>query len=233
MTLIHESMNRGHTDTGWLNSYHTFSFGGFQDPTRMGYGALRVINEDWIAPGSGFSEHGHADMDILTLVLSGKLKHKDTLGNLVTIAPGEAQLMYAGSGVRHSEMNASGEKSAHFLQIWLIPNLVGGTPMYQQASLPTGRDDGGWSLLASGTAGDAPLQLQSDTQLFIANAHDGDRTPLPARSGRLAFLHIIEGVAMLEGERLATGDAVEIGADQFEDLVWTTDGRALLFDMAR
>ncbi|MBP2550982.1 redox-sensitive bicupin YhaK (pirin superfamily) [Neorhizobium galegae] len=233
MTLIHESMNRGHTDTGWLNSYHTFSFGGFQDPTRMGYGALRVINEDWIAPGSGFSEHGHADMDILTLVLSGKLKHKDTLGNLVTIAPGEAQLMYAGSGVRHSEMNASGRDSAHFLQIWLIPNLLGGTPLYQQAALPAERGDGGWSLLASGRAGDAPLTLQSDTQLFIANARDGDRTPLPTTAGRLAFLHIIEGVAMLEGERLASGDAVEIGAGQFEDLTWITDGRALLFDMAR
>ena len=233
MTLIHESMNRGHTDTGWLNSYHTFSFGGFQDPTRMGFGALRVINEDRIAPGSGFSEHGHADMDILTLVLSGKLTHKDTLGNAVTIAPGEAQLMYAGSGVRHSEMNASGEKPAHFLQIWLIPDVRGGTPRYQQAALPAGEKSGSWSLLASGSGGEAALQLHSDTQLSLTTARDGDRTPIPTRPGRIAFLHIIEGVAMLEGERLATGDGVEIGDDQFDNLVWATDGRALLFDMKR
>ncbi|MBT9369862.1 pirin-like bicupin family protein [Rhizobium sp. CSW-27] len=233
MTLIHENMSRGHTDTGWLNSYHTFSFGGFQDPTRMGFGALRVINEDRIAPGSGFSEHGHADMDILTLVLAGKLRHKDTLGNTVTIAPGEAQLMHAGSGVRHSEMNASSKEPAHFLQIWLIPDTRGLAPRYQQARLPDAMASRDWVEVAGPAGGGASLELCSDARLSLAQPHAGDRMRVPHQPGRLTFLHIIEGLAMMDGERLVGGDGVQLGADALPDLDWITDGKALLFDMRR
>jgi redox-sensitive bicupin YhaK (pirin superfamily) len=232
MTLIHENTNRGHTDTGWLKSDHTFSFGGFQDPTRMGYGALRVINEDRIAPGSGFSEHGHADMDIMTIVLSGTLAHKDTLGNQVTISPGQVQLMYAGSGVRHSEMNASGKNPAHFLQIWLIPDITGGAPSYQQAAIPPAAG-GDWTLIASGEADGTALHLNSDTQVSIAAPDAGARTPIPVLPGRKTFVHIIEGLAMIEGERLAGGDGLQVGDEALPDIEWVTEGRALLFDMHR
>ncbi|WP_234906008.1 pirin family protein [Affinirhizobium pseudoryzae] len=233
MTLIHESMSRGHTNTGWLNSYHTFSFGGFQDPTRMGFAALRVINEDRIAPGSGFSEHGHQDMDILTMVLSGKLLHKDTLGNVVTIAPGEAQLMYAGTGVRHSEMNASASDAAHFLQIWLIPDQRGGAPRYQQVRLPDIEASRKWTLIAAGAGSGAPLELTSDTRLLMAHPREGDRLSIPRQTGRQVFLHIVEGLAMLDGERLAGGDGIQMGSDELPNLEWITDGKALLFDMRR
>lgn len=234
MTLIHENMSRGRTNTGWLDSFHTFSFGGFQDPTRMGFGALRVINEDRIAPGSGFSEHGHADMDILTIVLSGQLEHRDTLGNVATIAPGEAQLMYAGSGVRHSEMNASADAPAHFLQIWLIPDVRNGLPTYQQAPLPVEDDmTGGWQVLAAGGDAKAPLRLSSDTRLLIANVTEGTRLPVPSSPERLTFVHIIEGLAMVDGERLSSGDGIQLGTGSIPDIEWVTDGKVLLFDMHR
>ncbi|PTW55689.1 hypothetical protein C8N35_11212 [Breoghania corrubedonensis] len=231
MNLIHENMNRGHTTTGWLDSFHTFSFGGFRDPARMGHAALRVINEDRIIPGSGFAEHGHADMDILTLVLSGKLRHRDTLGNETEIAPGEVQLMSAGSGIRHSEMNASDTSPAHFLQIWIIPDSQGGAPDYQQAALPDRESARNWSLIASGTAGEAPLSLLSDTKVSIAYPLAGTTTPVPTGKGRRAFLHIVEGLATIGGERLAAGDGLQAGDEALPDLTWITDGQALLFDM--
>ncbi|MDO1585294.1 pirin family protein [Rhizobium oryzicola] len=231
MILIHDGMSRGHTNTGWLNSYHTFSFGSFQDPTRMGYGPLRVINEDRIVPGSGFSEHAHAEMDILTLVLSGKLTHKDTLGNIATIAPGEAQLMYAGNGIRHSEMNASGDEPAHFLQIWLIPDRQGGEARYQQVALPSPEASRNWTVLASGQDEQAPLRLNSDSRVLIANPLDGMSTSVPTKPGRLTFLHIVEGLALFDGERLTSGDGLQITNEQAPDLTWITDGQALLFDM--
>ncbi|PWW04020.1 hypothetical protein DFR52_101710 [Hoeflea marina] len=231
MILIHEAMNRGHTDMGWLNSFHTFSFGGFQDPTRMGYAALRVINEDRIVPGSGFGEHAHSNMDILTIVLSGRLRHQDTLGNVTTMAPGEIQLMSAGSGIRHSEMNASDKDPAHFLQIWLIPDSSGGAPGYQQAPLPESETAQHWTLIAGGPAAGAPLRLNSDSRVLIAAAREGTRTDVPVRPGRKTFLQVIEGLAEVDGERLGAGDGVQIGDEAMGDLAWITQGRALLFDM--
>jgi quercetin 2,3-dioxygenase len=233
MILIHEAMNRGHTDMGWLKSDHSFSFGGFLDPTRMGYANLRVINEDRIVPGSGFGEHAHQDMDILTLVLSGTLKHEDTLGNVATIAPGDVQLMSAGSGIRHSEMNASDTEGAHFLQIWLIPDHQGGAPTYQQTALPPVENTSDWRVIASGNADDKALRLLSDTRLSIAYPREGMTTSLPKQAERLYFLHIVKGLAMVDGERLGAGDGVQIGAEDMPDLHWVTDGQALLFDMHR
>lgn len=233
MILIHEGGNRGHTDMGWLKSDHTFSFGGFQDPTRMGYAALRVINEDRIAPGSGFSQHADQDMDILTLVLSGALTHEDTLGNVATIAPGEVQLMSAGSGIRHSEMNASQSNAAHFLQIWLIPDRFGGAPTYQQAALPARDRATDWTLLASGTDENAPHTLLSDSHLSIVYPREGMATSVPQTKGRVSFVQIVEGVALVEGERLGSGDGLQIGDEDMPDLTWLTDGQAILFDMRR
>jgi quercetin 2,3-dioxygenase len=231
MILIHEGMNRGHTVTGWLDSYHSFSFGGFQDPTRMGYGALRVINEDRIVPGSGFGEHSHADMDILTIVLSGELRHQDTLGNVTAIVPGEVQLMSAGSGIRHSEMNASNEVPAHFLQIWLIPDVPGGEPSYQQAALPARETADGWQLLASGNPHEATLRLHSDSRVLIAYPGEGAKLHVPVGANRKTFVHIIDGLAMADGERLGAGDALQISNEEVPDLQWVTEGQVLLFDM--
>jgi quercetin 2,3-dioxygenase len=228
--LIHENMNRGHTRKGWLDSFHTFSFGEFRDPNRMGFGALRVINEDYIIPGAGFARHDHADMDILTLVRAGRTRHTDSLGNAADIVPGEMQLMQAGSGMSHSEMNASDTAPAHVLQIWLIPDQVGGPTGYQRATLPTAAT--AWSLVASGTAALAPLRLGSDTNLAIACPRDGDRTRLDVGPKRRIFLQMIEGIAILDGERLVAGDGLQAEGVVLPDLHWQTDGQVLLFDMA-
>jgi quercetin 2,3-dioxygenase len=231
MILIHEAMNRGHTDMGWLKSSHSFSFGGFLDPTRMGYASLRVINEDRIVPGSGFGEHAHQDMDILTLVLSGQLKHEDTLGNIATISPGEVQLMSAGSGIRHSEMNASNTEGAHFLQIWMIPDTKGGAPTYQQAALPPKDAATDWTVLASGKAEGNALRLLSDSRVSIAYPREGMTISVPREEDRVYFVQIVEGLATVDGERFGAGDGLQIGAEEMPDLKWVTDGQALLFDM--
>ncbi|WP_176084337.1 pirin-like bicupin family protein [Martelella sp. HB161492] len=229
MVLIHDSMHRGHTRQGWLDSFHTFSFGGFADPTRMGYGALRVINEDRIIPGSGFSAHGHDNMDILTLPLSGALRHKDTIGNVTVIRPGEAQLMSAGSGIRHEEMNASDDETAHFLQIWIIPEEFGGAPTYQQIALPEETRD--WSLFASRDGGKDMLKLISDTAISIAAPQEGDRLTVTPKPGRRRFVQIVEGLATLEGERLNPGTGLQIGTEDIGPIDWVTGGKALLFDL--
>ncbi|PYE90475.1 pirin family protein [Phyllobacterium leguminum] len=233
MILIHENMSRGHTTKGWLDSYHTFSFGGFQDPTRMGFGPLRVINEDWIAPGSGFSEHGHDNMDILTMVLQGKLEHRDTMGNVSTIEPGEMQLMSAGSGLRHQEMNASQSETAHLLQIWLIPDVVNRAPHYQHIRLPDIEEARDWTLIAGGRSGEAPLTLLSDSRVSIAYPRDGDMSTIPVAAGRLVFVHIVEGLARIGDEDLRTGDGLQIADATVPEIEWLTDGKALLFDMPR
>ncbi|KXF75582.1 hypothetical protein ATN84_16410 [Paramesorhizobium deserti] len=233
MILIHENMSRGRTKKGWLDSYHTFSFGGFQDPTRMGFGPLRVINEDWVAPGSGFSEHGHDNMDILTMVLQGKLEHRDTMGNVSTIAPGEMQLMSAGTGLRHSEMNASETETAHFLQIWLIPDVLNQAPDYQHIRLPEAEEARDWTLITSGQPGDALLSLLSDSRISIAHPKDGDRSSIPVAAGRLVFVQIVEGLAKIGDESLRTGDGLQIADTAVPEIEWLTDGKALLFDMPR
>lgn len=230
MILIHEAMNRGRTQSGWLDSFHTFAFGGFTDPARMGFGALRVLNEDRIAPGAGFARHPHADMDILTLPLSGRVRHADSLGNVAEIRPGEVQLMRAGTGIEHEEANPSPDEAAHLLQIWLIPDRPGGAPAYQQIALPQGGAD--WTPIAAGDAG-APLRLGSDSRLSRATVTAGTRLAVPAAADRLTFVHLVEGLAMADGERLVGGDALQIAGETMPDLEWVTDGTALLFDMAR
>ncbi|AJY46795.1 pirin family protein [Martelella endophytica] len=233
MILIHDTAHRGHTRQGWLDSHHTFSFGGFQDPTRMGFGALRVINEDRVIPGAGFSEHAHDNMDILTIVLSGKLRHRDTLGNTSIISAGDAQLMSAGSGLRHEEMNASDEDTAHFLQIWIIPDTVGGDPTYQQKPLPAPQTARDWTLIASNNAGDDMLKLISDTRVYIANPHEDDTLAIPHHPDRLTFVQIVSGLAMVDGERLGPGTGLQIAGEEIPPLEWITQGQALLFDLQR
>ena len=218
--LIHENMSRGRTRKGWADAFHTFSFGEFKDPKRMGFARLRVLNEDMIVPGAGFAPHDHADMDILTLVLSGRIRHEDSLGNVAEIAPGEMQLMQAGSGVTHSEMNASNDEPAHVLQIWLIPDQAGGTPSYQSAPLMDG-------LLASRTG---PLTLGSDTRITLVHPKDGEATLVEVTPDRAVYVHLVEGFAQMEGERLVAGDGLQL-TETPPALEWQTDGTILIFNM--
>ena len=220
MILIHENMSRGRTRKGWADAFHTFSFGEFKDPTRMGFARLRVLNEDIVVPGAGFAPHDHADMDILTLVLSGRIRHEDSLGNTAVIAPGEMQLMRAGTGVTHSEVNASATEAAHVLQIWLIPDAPGGTPAYGTAPLAEG-------LLASS---DGPLVLGSDSRVTLLRPRDGEASRIEVAPGRAVFVQLVEGIARLEGERLVAGDGLQL-TETPPDLLWQTDGAALVFDM--
>ena len=214
---------------GWLDSFHTFSFGGFSDPARMGFGNLRVINEDTVIPGGGFAAHDHRDMDILTLVISGTLRHDDDQGNSTTIAAGEIQGMSAGSGVRHSEVNASNETPAQFLQIWLIPDRRGGASVYHQAKVPVGGD-----VLLAGPAAQSPLiPLKSETTLMLRRFAETARLLLPVDQATDRYAHIVDGLAFAEGERVSAGDGLQIPAGEGTELIWATPGAALVFDMPR
>lgn len=228
MITIHQKAIRGHTQAGWLDSYHTFSFGTFNDPNRMGFGNLRVLNDDTIIPGSGFAPHHHDSMDILTYVTKGQLRHEDDQGNVSLISAGEAQLMSAGRGVRHSERNASDSKTAQLLQIWLIPDQAGGEPTYTQRPVP----QSGNVLLAGPPDADALLTLRSQTTVRVIRAQEGDNTPL-AQPDTLRFLHLIDGLAHAEGERLSAGDGLQIPMGDVTSLDWASDGAALLFTMPR
>lgn len=227
--LIHENMSRGRTRMGWLDSFHTFSFGEFRDPARMGFRALRVINEDRIIPGSGFPWHSHADMDILTLVLQGRVRHEDSLGNTGETAAGEIQLMRAGTGISHSEMNGDATETTHLLQIWIIPDTAGGPPGYRQARLP--QADGDWIALAGPPGSGALTELGSDTRVSLRHMQEGDVTPVLHTPGRGVFLHVIDGLADIGGERLTGGDGIQID-EPAPDLRWHTGGRLLRFDLA-
>jgi|AntRauTorckE5430_2_1112549.scaffolds.fasta_scaffold19363_3 redox-sensitive bicupin YhaK (pirin superfamily) len=228
MITIHEKAVRGHTRSGWLDSFHTFSFGSFQDPNRMGFGNLRVLNEDTIIAGSGFAPHRHENMDILTYVLSGQLRHEDDRGNVAIIPGGEAQLMSAGEGIEHSERNASNTQGARFLQIWLIPDHAGGAPIYAQKAVPLGGD----VALAGPAGANALLELRSETTVRLVRATEGDRTSLD-QTGAPRFLHLIDGMAFAEDERISAGDGLQLPTQEATSLDWATDGAALLFDMPR
>ncbi len=227
MIKIHEKASRGRTQNGWLDSYHTFSFGQFQDPTRMGFANLRVINEDSLIPGGGLAAHDHADMDIITLVLDGQLRHEDDQGNVASISAGEVQGMSAGTGVRHSEYNGSTSDLAKFLQIWLIPDQVGGQPAYTQASVPNEGD-----VLLAGPATLHPLiPLRSRARLALRRFTEGQELVLSANGESYRFVHLLDGLAYAEHERLSAGDGLQVPRSEQVTMQWHTDGAALVFDM--
>lgn len=228
MILFHEKAMRGHSRGGWLDSWHTFSFGTFNDPARMGFGNLRVLNEDWIIPKSGFPRHGHQDMDILSFVMAGEVHHEDSAGNRSLTRAGEIQLMAAGSGVEHSEWNLSEEAMAHLYQIWLIPDHPGGTPRYEQAGISATGD----VLLAGPEGAGALVTLGSDTRLWLRRTVEDAALPLRVAPGRLLFAQIVDGLAESAGERISAGDGLQLSSGEELLLTWQTDGAALVFDMA-
>ena len=232
MPLIHDRHSRGRTRTGWLESFHTFSFGGFNDPGRMGFRALRVLNEDRVMPGAGFGRHDHADVDILTYAVSGALRHEDSLGNGSLIRPNEIQLMSAGTGVTHAETNASSTEPVHFLQIWLIPDARGGAPTYAQGAIDAGAVHNQLHLVA-GPAAEGALTLRSDNRLYLARLDDGATVTHPFAPGRAGFLQVVWGTVMVEDERLMQGDGLQFEAEEACTMQAGSDAsEVMLFDLA-
>lgn len=232
MLTVRKGTERGVTKIGWLDSRHTFSFGGYVDPRHHQYRTLRVINDDRIAPGGGFDTHGHRDMEILTCVLSGRLEHRDSLGNGEVIHPGEWQAMHAGTGVLHSEFNPSDTEPVHLLQIWVSPDRRGHTPGYQQRRFPDEEKAGRWRLVASPVGEDGSLVIHQDARVYQAKLDPGQAVRHELRPGRGAFVHVATGAATVNGTRLAAGDAAAVEDEPAVEITADAAGEVLLFDLA-
>ncbi|MBK8210291.1 MAG: pirin family protein [Rhodospirillales bacterium] len=232
MIQIVDGGDRGATRMTWLDSRHSFSFGDFFDPTRMGFGPLRVINEDRVAPGGGFPTHGHRDMEILTWVLDGALAHRDSLGSGAVIRPGELQAMRAGTGIRHSEFNASAEEPVHFLQIWIVPERQGLSPGYVQKAFEPAELDGRLQLLVSQDGRDGSLSIAQDTDLWAGRTGDngGVLWHRPG-AGRRAWLQVARGAVRLGETPLQAGDAAIIEAEEEIRIDARAAAEVLLFDL--
>jgi redox-sensitive bicupin YhaK (pirin superfamily) len=229
--MIRRSHERGHADHGWLDSHHTFSFADYHDPEHMGFRALRVINEDRVAPGGGFPTHSHRDMEILSYVLAGGLGHKDSMGNGSVIRPGDVQRMSAGTGVAHSEMNASRQEPVHFLQIWIIPDRRGHQPGYEQKHFPVDDRTGQLRIVASPDGRQGSVTVHQDVTLHSGVLRDGDHVRYELPAGRHAWIHVAQGAIVVNGTRLEAGDAAAIDQPGVIDLAGA-GGEVLLFDLA-
>jgi hypothetical protein len=232
MLTVRKSNDRGHARHGWLESFHTFSFAGYHDPAHMGFRDLRVINEDRVQPGRGFDTHSHRDMEILTWVLDGALAHRDSLGNGSVIRPGDLQRMSAGTGVTHSEYNASDAELVHFLQIWILPERAGITPSYEQRHFAEAERTGGLRLVASGDGREGSLRIHQDVDLRAGVLAPGDVLTQPLDASRHAWVQVARGAVELGGIRLEAGDGAALSGET--RLVLAADGESevLVFDLA-
>jgi redox-sensitive bicupin YhaK (pirin superfamily) len=229
MIQIRHSHERGHANFGWLDSHHTFSFGSYCDPQQMGFSALRVINDDRVTPGAGFSTHGHRDMEIISYVLDGEIAHKDSEGNIATLPPGEFQLMSAGSGIQHSEFNPSEKNPLHFLQIWIQPNVYGQTPGYQQKEF--GREQG-LTLVVSPNGDKGSLVIKQDARLYQLLLDANTQSQLAADTSRKYYVHVIDGELLVNDEVVKPGDGAKL--ESIESLVMKAQenaAKALVFDL--
>ena len=233
MLQIRKAGERGRADFGWLDSRHTFSFGEYYDPAFMGFGPLRVINDDRVAPGRGFDTHGHRDMEIISYVLEGALAHKDSIGTGSTIAPGDVQRMSAGTGVRHSEFNASASEPVHFLQIWLLPDAQGIEPSYEQKSFAQEREDA-LRLVASRDAREGSLKVHSNADLYATILSPGAKARHAFAPGRIGWLQVARGAIEVNGVKLQEGDGLAIADEaQINLKALDAEAEALVFDMER
>jgi redox-sensitive bicupin YhaK (pirin superfamily) len=228
--VIH-SDSRGAADHGWLKSKHTFSFADYHNPSMMGFGKLRVINEDWIEPGKGFGTHPHRDMEIVTYMVDGALEHKDSMGNGSVIRPGELQRMTAGTGVLHSEFNASDTDRAHLLQIWILPEQNGLEPGYEQKLFPVEEKKNRWRLVGSRDGRDGSLTIHQDIKLSSTVLDAGESIDYSFDGRRRGFVQVVRGTVEIDGETLETGDAVAIVDQQSLDIKAKSESELLLFDM--
>jgi quercetin 2,3-dioxygenase len=233
MMTLRRAADRGHADHGWLNSRHTFSFADYHDPKQMGFRALRVINDDTVAAGQGFGTHAHQDMEILSYVLEGELAHKDSLGTGSVIRPGDVQRMSAGTGVRHSEFNASKTSSVHFLQIWVLPGQKGLPPSYEQKHFAPDTRRGQLKLVASPDAAEGSLTLHQDVKLYAGLFDAGEQQQVQLAPKRHAWLHVAKGGVKVNGETLAAGDGAAFSDEAALKLEGVQGGgEVLLFDLA-
>ena len=231
MLTLRKSQERGHADHGWLDSYHSFSFANYYDPEHMGWGNLRVINEDRIAAGTGFGTHGHRDMEIISYVLQGNLAHKDSMGNVKGIPPGDVQRMSAGTGVMHSEFNHAPEQTTHFLQIWIEPNQRGIPPSYEQKTFEEGEKRGRLRLVASPDAAEGSVKIHADARLY-AGLFDGEEAAdLQLASGRKGYVHLVRGELEVNGRELKDGDAALLDDETTVRLRKGRGAEVLVFDL--
>ena len=232
MIAVRKSDERGYADHGWLRSFHSFSFADYVDPKHMGFGALRVINEDRVQPGAGFGMHGHRDMEIISYVLDGSLEHKDSMGNGSVIRPGDVQRMSAGRGVMHSEFNPSDEKLVHFLQIWIEPNVRGITPSYEERKFDAGAKKSALKLIASPDGREGSVTIHQDALVYAAILDGVDRAVHRIAASRRAYVHVARGAVTVNGAMLEAGDALK--ATDTPELVLENGKQAevLLFDLA-
>ncbi len=231
MISIRSSADRGHADHGWLNSYHSFSFAEYFDPQHMGFGPLRVINEDRVVPGAGFGAHGHRDMEIVSYVLSGALAHKDSLGNGSTLRPGDVQRMSAGTGIRHSEFNGSQSEPVHFLQIWIEPERRDITPGYEEKHFPVADKRGRLRQIASPDAADGSVRIHQDARLYSGLIDGDESASLSLAAGRRAYVHLVRGALTVNGQRLVAGDAAKLEREAAVTLSEGQDAEVLVFDL--
>jgi hypothetical protein len=231
MMQVRRSGERGHADHGWLRSFHSFSFADYYDPDHMGFGPLRVINEDRIRPGTGFGTHGHRDMEIISYVLEGALAHKDSSGNGSTILPGDIQRMSAGSGVHHSEFNHEKAGETHFLQIWIEPDVRGIAPEYEQKHVGAEEKRGRLRLIASPDGAQGSLTIHQDARIYAALIDGKERAALPLGSGRRAYVHVARGKVTVNEVVLESGDAVQASGVERVELSGGEAAEVLLFDL--
>jgi len=231
MITLRKSEERGYADHGWLKSFHSFSFADYIDHEHMGWGNLRVINEDRVAAGEGFGTHGHRDMEIISYVLDGELAHKDTMGNVKAIPPGDVQRMSAGRGVMHSEFNHAKDQTTHFLQIWILPNVRGIPPSYEQKSFAAAEKRGKLRLVASPDAADGSVKIHADARMYAGLFGAGEQAGLQADPGRKYYVHLIRGELKVNGQALKGGDAAKLQGESEITLSDGKDAEVLVFDL--
>ncbi len=231
MMVLRNASERGYAHHGWLESWHSFSFADYRDPDHVHFGPLRVINEDIVQPGTGFGTHGHRDMEILTYVLSGTLRHRDSTGSSGDIRYGEVQVMSAGTGVQHSEVNPSPDEAVHLLQIWIMPDTRNLTPGYQQKDFALEDKRARWCLLASPDAARDSLVIHQDARVFAARLNGTETLDYPVAAGRGIYLHVARGSLQANGYTLAAGDALMYTDEVGVGLSAAKDAEVLLFDM--
>ena len=232
MLTIRPSQERGYADHGWLKSFHSFSFAGYYDPRHMGFGNLRVINEDRVAAGGGFGTHAHRDMEIISYVLDGELAHQDSMGNVKGIPPGDVQRMSAGTGVQHSEFNHAEGQTTHFLQIWIEPNVTGIPPSYEQKTFSDSDKRGMLRLVASGDGAQGSVTVHADAKLYAGLFDGSESAELPLDAMRKTYVHLVRGELEVNGQLLRTGDAARLEGESRLQLSGGKAAEVLVFDLA-
>ena len=232
MQALRKSQDRGYADHGWLQSYHSFSFADYRDENFMGWGNLRVINEDRIAAGRGFGKHGHRDMEIISYVLSGALAHEDSMGNVKSILPGEVQRMSAGTGVVHAEFNHAPDQTTHFLQIWITPSVMNIAPSYAQMEIPAEQKRGILRTIASPDDAKDSISINADAVVYAGLFDAGETATLDLNPARKAYVHLVSGALVVNGEQLKSGDALMLEHESQLNLSNGSSAEVLVFDLA-